>query len=50
MPFRVLAATKRDVYRKPRTGMYDYVVDLYKEQGIEIGELGKSGNVADGRL
>jgi len=38
VPLRVLAATQHDVYRKPQTGMYDFVVALYEKKGWKIGE------------
>lgn len=38
LPFRVLAATSKDIFRKPSTGMFDFVVKLYEEKGWKIGE------------
>lgn len=38
VPIRVLAAMDRDKFRKPNTGMYDFVVKLYEEKGWKIGE------------
>lgn len=38
VPIRVLAATQRDAFRKPHTGMFDYLVQLYEEKGWKIGE------------
>jgi len=36
IPFRVLAATAYDKYRKPSTGMYDLVEQLHLQHGITI--------------
>ncbi|KAK4683660.1 bifunctional polynucleotide phosphatase/kinase, partial [Tremellales sp. Uapishka_1] len=36
VPLRVLAALARDVYRKPNTGMFDVVRELYRAKGFEI--------------
>lgn len=37
LPFRVLGALEKDIYRKPNTGMFDFVAKLYKDKGWEIG-------------
>lgn len=51
VPFRVLAALERDIFRKPQSGMFDTVKALYRERGLEI-DLAKSVFVGDaaGRL
>ncbi|KAL7422837.1 DNA kinase/phosphatase Pnk1 [Cryptotrichosporon argae] len=37
VPLRILAAlSKTDPFRKPNTGMFDYVVALYRDKGLEI--------------
>ena len=37
VPIRILAAlSKFDVYRKPNSGMFDTVVDLYRSKGFEV--------------
>ena len=50
-PIRIIAAYSRDQYRKPMTGMFDLVNDLYKSKGYEI-DMEKSVYVGDaaGRL
>lgn len=37
VPLRVLAALEKDVYRKPRTGMTDYLRQLYENKGWKVG-------------
>lgn len=37
VPLRVLAALEKDVYRKPRTGMIDYLRQLYENKGWKVG-------------
>ena len=37
MPFRIFAATKRDVYRKPMPGMWYEIESMFKSSGVEIG-------------
>ncbi|KAJ9108508.1 hypothetical protein QFC20_003414 [Naganishia adeliensis] len=39
IPIRVLAATAKDQYRKPGTGIFDYLKELYEAKGLEIDEL-----------
>jgi bifunctional polynucleotide phosphatase/kinase len=50
-PIRIIAAYSRDQYRKPMTGMFDLVNNLYKSKGYEI-DMEKSVYVGDaaGRL
>lgn len=51
-PIRILAAySKTDHYRKPGTGMFDLVRDLYAQKGYEV-DMEKSVYVGDaaGRL
>jgi bifunctional polynucleotide phosphatase/kinase len=50
-PIRIIAAYSRDQYRKPMTGMFDLVQNLYKSKGYEI-DMEKSIYVGDaaGRL
>ncbi|KAL1412679.1 DNA kinase/phosphatase Pnk1 [Vanrija albida] len=36
LPFRVLGALEKDIYRKPHTGMFDFVAKLYKDKGWNI--------------
>ncbi|KLT44377.1 PNK3P-domain-containing protein [Cutaneotrichosporon oleaginosum] len=36
VPLRVLAALEKDVYRKPRTGMIDYLRRLYEDKGWNV--------------
>ncbi|KAF7347445.1 Bifunctional polynucleotide phosphatase/kinase [Mycena venus] len=37
IPFRLFAATEKDKFRKPMTGMWDELEKLYAEDGIQIG-------------
>jgi hypothetical protein len=51
-PIRIVAAlSKTDIYRKPNSGMFDLVRDLYRSKGYEI-DMQKSVYVGDaaGRL
>lgn len=52
VPLRVLAAfSKTDKYRKPGSGMFDLVRELYRARGLEV-DMAKSVYVGDaaGRL
>lgn len=47
MPMRVLAAFSRyDIYRKPNTGMFDEIKEIYSSKGIQI-DMAKSVYVGD---
>jgi bifunctional polynucleotide phosphatase/kinase len=50
-PIRIIAALGKDQYRKPMTGMFDLVRNLYREKGYEV-DMEKSVYVGDaaGRL
>lgn len=39
VPFRIMAATKKDGFRKPMPGMWHALEDVYRAQGVEIGLL-----------
>lgn len=52
VPVRIVAAlSKTDIYRKPNSGMFDLVRDLYRAKGYEI-DMATSVYVGDaaGRL
>ena len=40
MPFRLLAATGKDQYRKPMPGMWHEIERIFKEEGVQIGDSG----------
>lgn len=55
VPLRVLAALKKDIYRKPNIGMFDVIASIYAEKGYEV-DLENSlfvgdaaGRMGDGR-
>lgn len=37
VPFRILAATQKDQYRKPMPGMWYEIERIFREEGVEIG-------------
>lgn len=41
-PFRIFAATKRDVYRKPMPGMWYEIESVLKSSGVDIGSSASS--------
>ncbi|ORX41001.1 polynucleotide kinase 3 phosphatase-domain-containing protein [Kockovaella imperatae] len=51
VPLRILAALDKDKYRKPRTGLYDILDQVYRDHGLEI-DIERSLFVGDaaGRL
>lgn len=36
-PFRIFAATKRDVFRKPMPGMWYEIESMFKSSGVDVG-------------
>ncbi|KAJ8078404.1 DNA kinase/phosphatase Pnk1 [Marasmius tenuissimus] len=40
LPFRILAATAKDYYRKPMIGMWTELTRIFKEDGVEIDKSG----------
>jgi histidinol phosphatase-like enzyme len=42
VPFRIFAATKRDMYRKPMPGMWYEIESMFKSSGVDIGSSASS--------
>lgn len=43
VPFRILAATAKDEYRKPNIGMWNALQEAYNAQGITLGTIQSVG-------